>query len=66
MDRFSQYQIFVPSGERWTMIASFQEFDIAYAVARNHGGYVRLMRVTYEAGAAVEEELVAEIGRNPQ
>jgi hypothetical protein len=66
MDHFSQYQILVPSGERWTMIASFQDFNVAYAVARGHGGYVRLMRVTYEGGQPMEQELVAEVGRDPQ
>ena len=64
MGRFSQYQILVPSGEAWTMIASFQDFNVAYAVARGHGGYVRLMRVTYESGQPVEQELVAEVGWN--
>ncbi len=66
MDRFSQYQILVPSGERWTMIASFLDFNVACAVARSHGGHVRLLLVTYETGRPVEEELVAEIGQNPQ
>ncbi|MGE0405697.1 MAG: hypothetical protein AB7O65_05290 [Candidatus Korobacteraceae bacterium] len=66
MDRFSQYEILVPSGENWTAVATFRDFNVAYAVASSHGGHVRLMRVTYDDGRPVEEELVAEVGMNPQ
>ncbi len=62
MTRFSQYELWVPSAERWQMIASFREFDVAYAVARGHGTRVRLMQVTYDSGKPVEQEMIADFG----
>ncbi len=60
MMRFVQYELWVPSAERWQMIASFREFDVAYAVARRHGTRVRLMQVTYDSGKPVEQEMIAD------
>lgn len=47
---------------RWEFVASFLEFDVAYAVARNRNERVRLLKVTYENGAPVEQEMIAEVG----
>jgi hypothetical protein len=47
---------------RWEFVASFLEFDVAYAVAKNRNERVRLLKVTYENGAPVEQEMIAEVG----
>ena len=47
---------------RWEFVASFLEFDVAYAIAKNRNERVRLLKVTYENGAPVEQEMIAEVG----
>ena len=47
---------------RWEFVACFSEFDVAYAVAKNRNERVRLLKVTYEDGAAVQQEVIAEVG----
>ncbi len=47
---------------RWEFVASFVEFDVAYAVAKNRSDRVRLLKVTYDNGAPVEQEVIAEVG----
>jgi hypothetical protein len=47
---------------RWEFVASFLEFDVAYAVAKNRNERVRLLKVTYENGAPIEQEMIAEVG----
>jgi hypothetical protein len=47
---------------RWEFVSSFSEFDVAYAVAKNRKNRVRLLKVTYENGAAVGQEVIAEVG----
>lgn len=48
--------------ERWEFVACFLEFEVAYAVAKNRNNRVRLLKVTYEDGKAVEQEIIAEVG----
>ncbi len=47
---------------KWEFVSSFPEFDIAYSVAKNRKSRVRLLKVTYEDGASVEQEMIAEVG----
>ena len=47
---------------RWEFVSSFSEFDVAYAIAKNRKNRVRLLKVTYENGSAVEQEVIAEVG----
>ena len=65
-DRFSQYEVWAPAVDRWEMVASFREFNVAYAVASTHGGHVRLLQVTYEGGKPLQEDLLAELGLAPE
>jgi hypothetical protein len=47
---------------RWELVACFLDFDVAYAVAKNRNERVRLLKVTYENGSPVEQEIIAEVG----
>ena len=47
---------------KWEFVSSFPEFDIAYSVAKNRKSRVRLLKVTYEDGTSVEQEMIAEVG----
>jgi hypothetical protein len=47
---------------RWELVACFLDFDVAYAVAKNRNERVRLLKVTYENGSPVEQEMIAEVG----
>jgi hypothetical protein len=47
---------------RWEFVACFLEFEVAYAVAKNRNDRVRLLKVTYENGTAVQQEVIAEVG----
>ena len=47
---------------KWEFVSSFPEFDIAYSIAKNRKSRVRLLKVTYEDGAPVEQEMIAEVG----
>ena len=46
----------------WEFVACFREFDVAYALAKNRTERVRLLKITYENGAPVEQEVIAEVG----
>lgn len=50
------------SGGRWEFVASFLDFDVAYAVVKNRNERVRLLKVSYEKGSPVEQEIIAEVG----
>jgi hypothetical protein len=60
--RFQQFEVWQMNRGRWEFVASFLDFDVAYAVARNRNERVRLLKVTYENGAPVEQEIIAEVG----
>ncbi|HVZ17293.1 MAG TPA: hypothetical protein VG897_09265 [Terriglobales bacterium] len=62
MARFQQFEVWQMNRERWEFVACFLEFEVAYAVAKNRNNRVRLLKVTYEDGKAVEQEIIAEVG----
>jgi hypothetical protein len=47
---------------RWEFVASFLEFDVAYSVVKNRNERVRLLKVSYENGLPVDQEIIAEVG----
>ena len=47
---------------KWEFVLSFADFDVAYAVAKNRKARVRLLKVSYEDGASVQQEIIAEVG----
>ena len=62
MARLEQFEIWVLDHGKWQMIASFREFDIASAMARNRNSRMRLIRAVYENGQPVEQQVLAELG----
>jgi hypothetical protein len=62
MARWEQYEIWVQNGEKWEMLASFLDFEVASAVARNRSSKMKLMLATYEDGVIVSKDAIAELG----
>ena len=62
MARFQQFEVWQMNRGRWEFVASFVDFDVAYAVAKNRDNRVRLLKVTYESELPVEQEVIAEVG----
>ena len=62
MAPFQQYEVWTMKGGKWEFVASFHDFDTAYAVAKNRSTRVRLLKVTYENEVAKEQEIIAEVG----
>jgi len=60
--RFQQFEVWQMNRGRWEFVASFVDFDVAYAVAKNRDNRVRLLKVTYESELPVEQEVIAEVG----
>jgi hypothetical protein len=60
--RFEQYEVWEFNHGQWVFVASFVDFEIANTLARRRTYRVRLMRVTYEDGKPVEQDVLAEIG----
>lgn len=62
MWRFQQFEVWQSTEGKWDQIASFLTCDVALALTSNRAHPVRLLKVTYENGHAVEQEVVAEVG----
>jgi hypothetical protein len=60
--RFQQYEVWQMTDGKWEFVSSFPDFDIAYSIAKNRKSRVRLLKVTYEDGVSVEQEMIAEVG----
>jgi hypothetical protein len=60
--RFQQFEVWQMNEGKWEFVSAFQEFDVAYSVAKNRKNRVRLLKVTYENGTSVEQEVIAEVG----
>jgi hypothetical protein len=62
MARWEQYEIWVYNGAKWEMLASFQDFEVASAVARNRSSKMKLMLTTYEDGTVITKDVIVELG----
>ena len=62
MARWEQYEIWVQNGEKWEMLASFLDFEVASAVARNRSSKMKLILATYEDNTVVVKDVIAELG----
>lgn len=62
MTRFQQYEVWQMNEGKWEFVSSFPDFEVAYSVAKNRQSRVRLLKVTYEEGVSVEQEMIAEVG----
>ena len=63
MARWEQFEVWTRNGSnRWEMIAAFNDFEIASAVARNRSSKMRLVQAVYENGKVLERDILAEVG----
>ncbi len=62
MARWEQYEVWIRTGGRWEMIASFQDFEPAAAMANNRNERMRLVHVAYDDSTPVQTDVIAEIG----
>lgn len=66
MERWEQYEVWaMPESEnaRWEMVAAFQEFEVASAVARKRKRNVRLIHAVYEGNKLIEKHILADLGQ---
>jgi hypothetical protein len=59
---FQHYELWAQKKGQWGKVASFREFDLASTVLRNYKYRMRLVRVSYQGGAPVLNEVLAEVG----
>ena len=50
------------NGERWELVASFHDFDLANALASRRSSRVRLIHAVYDENTVVEKEVLMELG----
>ena len=62
MARWEQFEVWKQTGEKWEMLASFHDFELASAMARNRSSRMRLIHAVYENGKMVEQDVLAELG----
>jgi hypothetical protein len=62
VDKFQQYEVWQMADEHWDLVSSFPDFDPAYAITRNRKSHVRLLKVTYQQGHSIAQEVIAEVG----
>jgi hypothetical protein len=62
MARWEQYEVWTLYGGRWEMLASFGDFELAFAMARNRSSSMRLIHAIYENGKVVSSDILAEVG----
>ena len=59
---FQQYEVWSMADGQWEFIGSFVDFDAANALAMNRKDQVRLLKVMYDNGGPVNQEVIAELG----
>jgi hypothetical protein len=66
MLRCEQFEVWAQNGAKWEMIASFSDFEVAYAMARNRSTKMRLIHAVYANGKIIEQDVLAEVGTTRQ
>jgi len=62
MEQWEQFEVWSQNGTQWEMLAFFQDFEVASAVARNRSSNMRLIHAVYQDGAKVQQQILAELG----
>jgi hypothetical protein len=62
MDQWEQFEIWQQKDSQWEMLAFFQDFDVASAVARTRSSGMRLVHSFYQDGAVIDQQVLAELG----
>ena len=66
MSDWHHYELWAQKKGQWGKVASFREFDLASTLLRNYKYRMRLVRVSFEGGAPVLNEVLAEVGATRQ
>lgn len=62
MARWEQFEVWAQNGTKWEMVAAFNDFELASALARTRGSRMRLIHTVYEDQRIVEQNVLAELG----
>jgi hypothetical protein len=62
MARLEQFEVLQLHGEKWELVAAFQDLELATEVARNRRSNIRVVRVSYEDEKRVLEEILLDLG----
>jgi hypothetical protein len=62
MAQHQQYEIWILNVGDWMLKSSWRDFEVGLAAARALSGPVRIMCAVYDGGAAVERNVVVELG----
>ena len=62
MAQNQQYEVWILDGGDWTLKSSWRDFEVGVAAARALSGPVRIMCAAYNGNAAVERNVVVELG----
>ena len=62
MARLEQFEVLQLHGEKWELVAAFQDLELATEVARNRRSNIRVVRVSYEDDKRVLEEILLDLG----
>lgn len=62
MARWEQYEVWIHDRGKWGLIASFNDLEVASAVARNRASRVRLIHAIYEDHKLISQDVLAELG----
>jgi hypothetical protein len=60
--QWEQFEVWRLNGERWELVASFPEFEIANAVARKRSRDVRLIHAVYDGGTLIQKKVLLDLG----
>jgi hypothetical protein len=62
MAEWDQYEVWVEKRGKWELVASFREFAVASAVARNYSYRMRLIHAHYDNDKLLRQDVIAEVG----
>lgn len=62
MAKLEQFEVLQLHGEKWELVAAFQDLELATEVARNRRSNIRVVRVSFEDEKRVLEEILLDLG----
>ena len=62
MAEWDQYEVWAEKSGKWELIASFRDFAVASAVARNYAYRMRLIHAHYDGDKLLKQDVIAEVG----
>jgi hypothetical protein len=62
MAELEQFEVLQLQGEKWEMVAAFRDLELAMEVGRARHSNVRVVRIGYQDGKKVSEEILLDLG----